>query len=111
MATTVEAENFAKKKANILSFCSNWNFTEKKYLEAVLDGLEMMTAFYSYGNGTIDIFEYDPIWETLDERVIMSKINRAIKFDLGIIISAEKFPTSLWFDTEDEELIDDIEFP
>ncbi|NJR51282.1 MAG: hypothetical protein HC780_18610 [Leptolyngbyaceae cyanobacterium CSU_1_3] len=43
-ATDEEEASFADKKENILSSASTWNFVSKKYLEAVLDELEMMTA-------------------------------------------------------------------
>jgi hypothetical protein len=47
-ATNAEAASFADKKARILSSTSTWDFRVKKYLEAVLEQLEMMTAYPSF---------------------------------------------------------------
>jgi Ni,Fe-hydrogenase III component G len=101
MATDEEEANFADKKARILSSVSTWDVKSKKYLEAVLDGLEMMTAYYSYGNGEINI-ENSSTWNTLEPEVIVTMINRVIKPNLNIEVSEiyNKFPTTLWFEME-----------
>jgi hypothetical protein len=98
-ATDAEAARFAEKKARILSSITTWDFRSKKYLEAVLDGLEMMTAHYSYGNGEITI-EDDSAWKTLEPDVIIPMINGVIKPALSIEVSAisSNFPTALWFE-------------
>lgn len=105
-ATDIESENFAFKKTKILSSTKSWNVESRKYLEAVLDGLEAMTAFYSYGNGDIAI-EDSSLWNNLDSREIIPMINSVIKPELDIEVSDNShFPTALWFEvsylTEDD---------
>jgi|GEM_PF-2120025 len=106
-ATDAQAADFADKKAKILFSASTWDFGSRKYLEAVLDQLEMMTAFYSYGNGDIAIDNH-PIWETLDPAVVIPMINGVIKPDLDIEVFNinNTFPTRLWFEIED--LVDEL---
>jgi hypothetical protein len=98
-ATDQEAANFADRKAKILASTRAWSLESKNYLEAVLDQLEMMTAYYSYGNGEI-VIEDDSRWNTLDPQIIIPMVNRAIKPDLNIEVSEDcnKFPTVLWFE-------------
>jgi hypothetical protein len=98
-ATDEEAAIFATKKAKILASVRAWSLESKKYLEAVLDQLEMMTAWYSYGNGEI-VMEDSRGWNTLNPQIIIPMINGAIKTDLNIEVSDEsnKFPTILWFE-------------
>jgi hypothetical protein len=107
-ATDEEEAIFADKKADILSSTSTWDVVSKKYLEAVLDGLEMMTAYYSYGNGEIAI-EDNSTWNTLDSEEIIPMINRVIKPNLNIEVSEihNKFPTTLWFEVG--SLTDDLD--
>jgi hypothetical protein len=105
-ATDIESENFAFKKTKILSSTKSWNVESRKYLEAVLDGLEAMTAFYSYGNGDIAI-EDSSLWNNLDSTEIIPMINSVIKPELDIEVSDNShFPTALWFEvsylTEDD---------
>lgn len=98
-ATNVEAASFADKKAKILSSTKTWDFRAQKYLEAVLEQLEMMTAYYSYGNGEITI-EDNSTWNTLNADAIIPTLNGAIKPHLSIEVSEiyNKFPTTLWFE-------------
>ena len=99
-ATDAQAEQFENNKAKILLSSSDWDLASKKYLEEVLNGLELMTAYYSYGNGEISI-ENRAMWNTLDADVVISQINRAIKPVLDIEVSNSSFPTTLWFEWGD----------
>ena len=97
-ATDIQSENFALKKAKILSLTKNWNIESRKYLKLVLDGLEVMTAFYSYGNGDI-VIEDNSSWRTLDSEKIIPMINSVIKPELDIeVFDNSHFPTALWFE-------------
>ncbi len=102
MASNAEAEKFADNKSKILSTANTWNLSSRKYLEAVLNALEMMTAYYSYGNGEITI-EDDSAWDTLAPEMIIPMINEVIKPQLGIEVSniSNRFPTTLWFEIDD----------
>lgn len=96
-ATDAQARKFENDKAKILSSSSDWDLTSKKYLEEVLNQLEVMTAYYSYGNGDICI-ESRTMWNTLDAEVIIPQINEIIKPILDIEVSDSGFPTKLWFE-------------
>ena len=96
-ATDAQARKFENNKAKILLASNDWDLASKKYLEEVLNGLELMTAYYSYGNGEINV-ESRAMWNTLDADVVISKINTAIKPDLNIEVSDSGFPTTLWFE-------------
>lgn len=99
-ASDEQAEKFAIKKDKILSLAkATWNNKSYKYLELVLDQLEMMTAYHSYGNGQIPI-EEDPLWESLESEKIIYMINSLIKPELGIIVEDPYsfFPEALEFE-------------
>ncbi len=99
-ATDEQSKSFENKKMLILSLAKNWSLETKKYLEAVLEELEVMTAYYSYGNGEITI-ENKSLWRTLDSDLVLPMINKLITPQLGIELSEvySKFPTTLWFET------------
>jgi hypothetical protein len=106
-ATDEQEEKFAIKKAQILSSTSHWDLRSRKYLEAVLDQLGMMTAWYLYGNGEISIDDTSE-WIALEPTVIIPAINAVIKPELNIEVSDIycKFPSTLWFEMDnlDENL-------
>lgn len=82
-------------------YTSTWDINSKKYFEAVLNSLEIMTAYYSYGNGEITL-DQNSAWHSLNLNVIIPMINGAIKPDLSIKVSEtnSNFPTKLWFEME-----------
>ncbi|PSF35814.1 hypothetical protein C7H19_15425 [Aphanothece hegewaldii CCALA 016] len=78
---------------------SIFHLGEKKYLEAILNQLELMIAYYSYGNGEIMI-EDSMDWIDLDFKATLSKINKMLKAELGLQVSNmdNTFSTTLWFE-------------
>ena len=95
----IELAKFQKKKGDILAQANEWSINEKKYLEAILDCVEEMTVFYSYGNGDLNIGS-SKHWDYLDES-ILGKTNGLLFPNLGVNIIKEysRFPEVLWFDT------------
>lgn len=89
---------FDNGEARILAAASDWPLLEKVYLNAVLSDLRDMTANYSYGNGEIHPAKNE-LWEGLkDSKYVIDKLNSVIKPSLGIELTDQGFPDTLWFD-------------
>ena len=95
----IELAKFQKKKGDILAQANEWSINEKKYLEVILNEIEVMTVFYSYGNGDLNIGS-SKNWDYLDES-ILKKTNELLSPSLGVSIDEKcsRFPEVLWFDT------------
>ena len=101
-ATDSQISEFEMRRAEITAAACNWDVKEKKYLEAVLDQLSVMMAFYSYGNGDLCI-EESSAWSTLSRDKIISAINKLTQSKLGVTLSGSRFPDVLWFELDMSE--------
>ena len=84
----------------------------KILLEQVLNGLEMMTAYYSYGNGEISVCTSESLIRSKqltreDFNRVIDEINKITEFFLGYRLTVHEnrmqelergLPTSIWFD-------------
>ncbi len=95
-ATELESAFFATVKAGILATTTHWKPVEKDYLLAVLNELEVETAYYSHGSGELIISPH-PRWEALNYEILI-KINRITTLALGIELYEFAFPTRIYFE-------------
>lgn len=101
-ATDLQVNEFEIGRDDISIASRNWSAIEKTYLEAVLDQLSVMRAFYSYGNGSLCVEDNLGVsllqWENL-----VSSINQLTRAKLGVSVSCDRFPDSLWFEVDMKE--------
>ena len=101
-ATDSQVSEFEARREEVSASACDWDVKEKKYLDAVLDQLSVMMAFYSYGNGDLSV-EDNPMWSTLSQEKLIPAINRLTQAKMGVTFSNRCFPSVLWFESSMNE--------
>jgi hypothetical protein len=107
-ATDEQAAEFAVSKTKVLDLAKSWDYAAKEYLKIVLDWLETQLAYYSYGDGDIDI-DNNSMGDALVPEVIVSAINKLIKPELKITVSSrDNTLLKLWYECESDTISNEI---
>ena len=98
-ASDSQVREFETGRDEISAAARGWGTTEKKYLDAALDQLSVMRAFYSYGNGSLHI-EENLEFSSTQWNQLVSAINKLTQEQLGITVSFQHFPDTLWCEVD-----------
>lgn len=102
-ATPQREAIFAAQEAQALSAASGWDRNMLACLQEVVGALKTMTAWYSYGNGNINIDRSLVRWVRCDEYELVERLNSIVVPYLEINLSREIIQNdpssfSMWFE-------------